>query len=645
MNALEQYLIKLDESAYDCNDAQTINAEFQHVCTQLLETDNTDVAAICDLERQVFSVVKSFENKLDNEKGTINGLSWKMSGTQTLEDGSQIPIYWPDVAKFKQEDFEYFEKRYKECKNLYAKTEYGLMVYFGEKTRYSKHRDFKKLLFNEIFQLGKNYYDKAEKGGEKNYYGMDFYHTIRLAFSIAEKAKIEPELSTIIKYLFEIHQNWDTTKEGTLRILLDISALMSEYFGLFNKQIDFRKVLDKNLEGASELEKTYTWGSIYAIDRNINIAQKMQIPVSEFMHHKARLYEKLATEAESNSNMACVGFAEDALRIYQQLDDSDNILRLEKYYSELRGKFQLSEYSQSLPQEHTDQLTERILKAVSESNESEILNHFIATPWYDSTENIKAHSIESSKQTVLLSTLSTSILDKYGNTVDVFNTGEEKELYNFWNTYNFYFQIGTHTMQRFFIEAYKSGKLNYSSSLKYLESTWFNEVIKRNYNGQVAEVKPIDTLKPGLIRIFEELDKSFKSDDYQCDFVTIIDSLTLKIEGLLRYFCERIGTATFKPRQKGSDKLVMEKLLDELLADIAHQPPLRPDQVTNFDEEDRIYIKYVLAEKAGLNLRNEVAHSLMDISEYSFKTVVVLFCIILKLSKYKFIESMEGEQS
>ena len=122
----------------------------------------------------------------------------------------------------------------------------------------------------------------------------------------------------------------------------------------------------------------------------------------------------------------------------------------------------------------------------------------------------------------------------------------------------------------------------------------------------------------------------------------MIDSLTLKVEGLLRYFCEKIGIATFKTRQKGSQKLVMEKLLDDLLADIAHQPSLRPEQKTYFDEEDRILIKYVLAEKVGLNLRNEVAHGLMDIFEYTFERVVILFCIIIKLSKYKFIEAKGG---
>lgn len=645
MNALEQFLKQLDESTFDCRDVHTINTEFQKVARQLFDEEKTEIAEIADLDRQVFSVQKSFDTKLDIEKGTINGLSWEMSGTQTLEDGSQIPVHWPDVEKYTQQDFEYFEKRYKECRNLFAKTEYGLMIYFGAKTGYSRHRDFKKQLSNELFQLSKEYYLKAEIGGKKNYYWMDFYRTIRLAFGISEMAKLEPELSGIIQYMFEVHQHWDITKDGTLRILLDISGLMSEYFGLFNKQIDFQKILDKNLEDAKELEKTYVWGAIYALDRNINIEQKRKNPVSELLKYKAKLYEKLANDEENRANIACVGFAEDALRIYQQLHDSENTIRLEKYYSDLRGKFRLTEFRQSLPTEHQEKITERILKAVAESSESEIIYHFVLTPWYDSIAKIKEQSIELSKQSVLLSMLSTTIVDKFGNTIDVFNTEVEKEKSNFWNSYSFSFQIGTHTMHRFFVEAYKAGKLSYGTVMKYLENTWINDPIVRNYNGREISVKPIDTLKPGIKRIFEELDQFSLDDTHSFDFVTIIDSLTLKVEGLLRYFCEKIGIATFKTRQtrqKGADKLVMEKLLDDLLADLAHQPPLRPDQVTNFDEEDRIFIKYVMAEKSGLNLRNEVAHGLMDIFEYTFEHVVVLFSIIMKLSKYKFVETKGG---
>ncbi|HBS85975.1 MAG: hypothetical protein A2W91_08535 [Bacteroidetes bacterium GWF2_38_335] len=638
MNALEKYLKKIDESSYDCKDVHTINSEFQQVCKQLFEEGKQDIAAIADLDRQVFSVQKSFDKNPDNEKGIINGLSWQMSGTQTLEDGSQIPLYWPDVTKYTQQDFEYFEKRYNDYKNLYAKTEYGLMVYFGEKTATSKHNDFKRQLCNELFQLSKEYQAKSNKGDEKNHYVLNFFHSLRMAFGVAEKSNLEPELTNLIQYIFETHQNWDITKDGTLRILLDLSGLLSDYFGLSNKLIDFQKVVNKNLEGARELEKTHVWGAMYAIDRNIAIEQKRNKPVIGLLEFKAKLYEKLATDAENKANLACISFAENALRIYQQIKLPEDVSRLEKYYSELRGKFRLSEIKQELSKEHVDHMNERIFKAVSDNNESGIIHHFITSPWYDTIHNIKDRSIELSKDT-FYSLFPTSIMDKFGNTVDVFNTDEEKEKYNFWKSYTFNFQIGTQTMHKFFIEAYKAQKLSYASVISYLENTWFNEVIVRNYHGQAVDIKPLDTLKPGLKRLFEELDRFFADNTYQCDFVTVTDSLTLKVEGLLRNFCEKIGIATFKRRPKGPHELMMEKLLDDLLADIAHKPPLKPEQKTNFDEEDRMFIKYVLAEKAGLNLRNAVAHSLMDVFEYSFENVVVLFCIIIKLSKYKFIET------
>lgn len=643
MNRLEQYLKKLDQSSYDCRDVHTINAEFLQLREQLVAEGKSEIAAIADLDRQVFLIRKSFDYKLDAEKGTIEGLSWQMSGTQTLADKSIVPLYMPDVSILTQQDFEYFEKRYKECKNLYAKTEYGLMVYFGAKTDYSRHHDFKRQICNELFQLSKTYFAKADKGGEKNNYVLDFFHALRLTFGIAEKSKLEPELSNLIQYIYKIQQNWDITKEGTLRILLDLSNLMSENYGLFNGKIDFEKVLEKNIAGAKELEKTYVWGAMYAIDQNISIEEKRKKSTKGLLGYKAMLYLKLANDAESKSNLACVGFVEHALRIYQQLKDTNNIKLIEKYYTELRGKFPLTEIRQELPKEHIDKMNERILKAVSENDERGILNLFITSPWYDKVKNIKERSVDLSKQTVFLSLMPTSIMDKFGNTVDIFNTGEEKETFNFWNSYTFNFQIGTQTMHRLFIEAYKAGKLNYISVLAYLKNSWFNEDIKRNYHGQQVDIKPIDTLKPGLKRIFDELDNFMNDNSYQYDYVTIIDSLTLKIEGLLRYFCEKIGIATFKTRAKGPDKLVMEKLMDDLLADIAHEPALKPEQKTNFDEEDRILIKYVMVEKAGMNLRNMVAHGLMDIFEYSFEQVVVLFCIIMKLSKYKFIET-KGEK-
>jgi hypothetical protein len=148
-------------------------------------------------------------------------------------------------------------------------------------------------------------------------------------------------------------------------------------------------------------------------------------------------------------------------------------------------------------------------------------------------------------------------------------------------------------------------------------------------------VFPKDTLIPPLELLFSELNKGLESDSYPPNLISSIDSLTLKIEGLLRFFCERIGFATFK-RSRGSD-IVMEKNIDELLSSLQHRFGGENKNITNFIEEDRIFIKFYLSEKAGENLRNEIAHGLMLINDYSIYRIPVLISIILKLSKYKFV--------
>ena len=330
--------------------------------------------------------------------------------------------------------------------------------------------------------------------------------------------------------------------------------------------------------------------------------------------------------------MASVTFTENAFRIYQQVKNKVKIAEVEKKYSEQRGKFKLATIRQDFPKEHTDKLSRKIKEIVSEVNENDIIHYLIITPWYSKSESIKLMADDSKKRSLFMSMLSSSILDKYGNTIDTFKTEEEKDIFNFWQSFGFNFQIGTQTMHQFFIEAYRAGKISYNSILTYLEKTWFNEPIIRNYNGEAYGILPIDLIKPGIRRVFIELDSFIADNNYEVDYLTITDSLVLKIETLIRNFCEKIGKATFKTRQKGNDKLVMEKLLDDLLVDIKSSDINH----TGFDEEDRIFIKYVLTEKAGLNLRNQVAHGLMDVNEYSFSNIIVILSIILKISKYSF---------
>ncbi|OYX84651.1 MAG: hypothetical protein B7Y83_07450 [Flavobacteriales bacterium 32-34-25] len=638
MNELEQFYDKLNKSDYDSRSCHTINSELHKVSTKLNEAGDIKTFEISELERLAFSITKSFEKVEDFSNGSVNGLCWKVSGNQTLENGSIEPFYWPDVRNLKDDDFEYFENRYKSCNNLYAKTEFGLLVYFGNRTNYSKHIDFKKSLFKELFELSQYYLNKAKDPDDKNHYIIDYFTTFKQASLIAHKSKITDELDQIIDSVSITHKEWNITMNGTLRALIDLSGLTSEYFKVFKNKVDYDKIILKNKEGAKEIEKNHIWGAIYITNINLEIAKKTNKETNSHLEYKAELYLKLSDNAEKGGNMAAVTFTEDALRIYQQINNKEKISKIEKKYSEQRGKFRLATIRQDFSQEDIDKMIQNIKDVVKAGNENDIIHYLIITPWYNKIESIQKIADDTKIKNPFLSMFSRTIIDKYGNTIDTFQTEEEKVIFNFWQSYGLNFKIGTQTMCQFFIEAYKTNKINYNSILFYLEQTWFNQPIIRNYNGETYGILPIDLIKPGIKRMFIELDSFFADKNHELDCVIITDSLVLKIETLIRNFCEKIGIATFKTRQKGNDKLIMEKLLDDLLLDIKNSDVNH----TGFDEEDRIYIKYVLCEKTGLNLRNQVAHGLMDINEYTFENLVVILSIILKISKYSFSKQKFG---
>lgn len=260
----------------------------------------------------------------------------------------------------------------------------------------------------------------------------------------------------------------------------------------------------------------------------------------------------------------------------------------------------------------------------------ELLDQFAETPWYETDDSIQ--TLSDATDNGLIDILPLSSIDRYGNTVKTYTPAEGK----FWSTYSFFFKIGTLKMLKLFMAAIDSQKLSYDSVLNYLEKTWLNEPIERNYNGKKVCVVPLDTVKPGLKRIFDELKQAEGS--YIPDYVTIIDSLTLKIEGLLRFFIEKLKIPTFAKRRSKDGDVIMEKLFDDIIADLKGTP----ESPSSFVKDHLTMLKYVMSEKIGWNLRNEVAHSLLQIEDYSLDKVVVLFCLILKLSKYVFIEQRES---
>ncbi len=615
MNPLEQFHEELDDSSWDVLQEDVINKRLQEINQTFSEAGNNENFRKAETERQAFLFSKSPEKRL----------SYKIAGTQTMEDGTEVPFEWPRISDFLPADFDHLCKRFTSTQNTYAKTEYGLVLYYAG---YKKDNAFIGELLQALFSLLQTYVGKAKLNDDKEHYILYAHGVWANLFHIANRRKEVAEIGalykTVIQYTFDVHQNWEVLHEASMRTVIDLTDFAIQYFKDFSEVVSVEKFLEKNWVVARSLTETYVWGAIYVADISIRLCRKLKSDARDWLYFKAAQYEKLSEERKDD--MAAVSFLEEAMSIYRTLKDADNLDRLQQRYQKLRTEYRLGEVVQEMPQDEAVRLTELIKSEVKAKSEEEILRVFILTPMLSSLADIKKRSEESFKESFLSNILPTSIQDKFGNTVAQYFTNEERSRFSLLSAYDFHLQYATQTLVHLFMEAFRANKASATGIMDLLGQTWLGEEGVRKVNGHPVRFSYVKAIEPGLLSFFEELNKWRKDESHIPNLVAATDSLILKAEYLLREVCRFLGIATFRPNPK-QPGIIMEKTLDDLLNSLEGK----------LTEDDLFFIRFALTEKAGHNLRNRIAHGLMDAVEYSLEYILLAIIIILKLGNYQFI--------
>ena len=614
MNALEQFYIDLDQSGWDVKQESDINQALQKVNDTLFAEGLLEQQHFSEIDRQAYHFNKSPEKRL----------SYRAAGTRKMEDGTEIPFEWPDIREFQKEDFKYLYNRFNTCKNKYAKAEYGLVLFYSKN---KQDNDFVIELVKSLFELLKIYIEKAKSKDDKNHYILYSRITLANALHIANNRSQVQEVKflfkKLIEYTYDVHQQWDITNSSALRTIIDFTDFTVLYYKDFKETVEVINFIKKNWEAAKLLSTTYVWGAIYVADISMKLCRKLGIDMKDWLYFKAEQYEKLSIERKGD--LASVSFIEKSMSIYKSLKDKKNLDRLQSEYQKLRTEFHLGEVRQEMPQDETQRIIELIKKEVKEKTEEEIVKTLLLTPMIKPLEDIKRWSEDSFKEVLLQNMLPVSIQDKFGNTVAQYTTEDERSRFSLLRTYEFHMQIARQTIIQYFIEAFRADKLSADGIINLLNQTWMGEDASRRSNGSDINFSYIKLIESGINSFFDELLKWKANPNYFPNFVSATDSLVLKVEYFLREFCYFLGIATFRPNPK-QPGIIMEKTLDNLLDDLQGK----------ISDNDHFFIKFILTEKAGYNLRNRIAHGLMDNVDYGLEYPIFSLIVILKLSNYQF---------
>jgi hypothetical protein len=177
-----------------------------------------------------------------------------------------------------------------------------------------------------------------------------------------------------------------------------------------------------------------------------------------------------------------------------------------------------------------------------------------------------------------------------------------------------------------FTKGIESGKLTAKNLIEHLAfKTWIgNPYFIQDQQNRDRIKSWISLIAPGIIELFAQIQASRFSTTYNPSYVLAIDSLVLKIEGLLRFFLDQSNQKTTVAKTKKIEAMTLNQILES------------EGFKKYFDEDDQLFFDYLFGSNGGLDIRNNVAHCFYDDENYHIMTGILIICALLRISKYNF---------
>jgi hypothetical protein len=402
---------------------------------------------------------------------------------------------------------------------------------------------------------------------------------------------------------------------------------------LFSSE-DFTNVLSLFEEQVNIKEGRADWGILvmFWIPTAIRIANKLQADVRTWHIELGNIYMLLA-ESERNeiNQMIRASHLQKAVDAFMKGGDAERKIQAEKLYQEAKEGVRLDRIPITFTPELQTSL-QMLHDASREAARSLLLKppeeiYAAVARGLNFPSFAEASGMASRTGEPFLDAFTALHFDRNKNIRNNSDKAQEK----LYESYGLYLQNTTLPfLHELFNDGIRSNKLNYRNAVEFFrDRTWIGKSHFRfDFAGQPEETNWLELIKPGLLDLFLQTLAAGSSRFYKPNYILAIDSLTLKFEGLLRNFCERLNFVTLVGRPQG----IQEAYLHELLRDKKLQE--------KFNEDDRLFFEHLFL-SGGLDLRNNIAHSFYRDVDYHQGIMLLLMAALLRLGKYDLKESKQ----
>lgn len=554
------------------------------------------------------------------EEAEAEKLCWNIN----LKNGDVVE-WQQSMGLLSKLNYKYFLKRLETTGNPKLQAQYSHLIWLGH-DRHSRYAE--KAIGAYLALIG--IYEKMDRDDPDDFYGLSAFDSVINAFYIAKRSKImielvKDEILSMIKERF-----FDCKSILPIKIKLTEIALTHRIIFIADDFIGIDLMLDST--GSVLEEKNNLHGAIELYKVALRL-DGLSTENKKILHSKiASCWERLMIE-RSEGDGARPYFCQNAAESYKLAGDLPKAQEMQIRLIKEKRNMKFSKFEQEI--NITDEINryKAIASTISQKPTIDIFKIVIL----DKSILPQRREIEkalAAQDRSISDFIPAQLVDGRGNAAKVVNTDEEKREYALYQHYKIIMQIYfVNLINIMFSELASKKKFTVESFICYLsENSWFcGELQRPTINGEAESYKWIDLIRPSIEYYFAEVDKQINDSAYVPSMILPIDSLTLKFEGMLRdLYCLKGGNPTVQKRKGSAAPVEQEIDINGLL----HSNELKE----LIDEDDLLFLKFLLIEKAGFNLRHEIAHGLWPYKNYSLSLMNLILVALLRLSKYSIVE-------
>lgn len=596
----------LEEKATDYK-YHEISALFQKIRDKMHVDGNTDLETRAQWEMDFFN--------FSIQRNVISPM-W------TMPDNKGNMISHPTYDNFTQDTYDFIIGRLEATKNPLLKARYAHILWFSPR----KHGKYAVMAIEGYLELLKVLEEK-EKQDTEIHIGHDLINAVENAFFLAKNINDKEKLELLKTEIKRLVFNFNPKRGWLFRLRADFINLMIEEKTVFLAE-DFNGLADLCLTFSKESGDSHQ--AITMLGLGEKVEQRMKTANYNWKDLIAQSYEKLMRAYLDKDKHVAIGFCQTAIEHYKLSKNSAKVEELEKIYTELKSSLKFKEIKVEIDLSKFLADCQKKAIDISQKYSGEQIIEILMTdksliPEY---KNILELTQKLLKEHPLQTIFSTTLTDEQGHTAQHFSSKEEIEFYQMLHQYRMSLEnFNLPFIYLIIKEAFAQKKLTYPALMEYFaKKSWFGKTFTRKIQNKDLPYNWLNLLAPSLYEYFCQMDFHYSTKKYP-NLVLCMDSLALKIEGLLRDLLLFSGVTTFYSTQDSKGRTIYrEKDINSLL----HEEKVKD----LFDPDDLLLFKFVLVEKAGYNLRHKIAHSLILREEYQIDYIHLLLLILLRLARY-----------